>query len=348
MADLVLGIETSCDETAAAVISSEGQGMERIRSNIIRSQTEHVEYGGVVPEIAARAHTDFIFPIIQKALDEANVSLDDLSAIAATCGPGLMGGVLVGATVGKTIAMLKNKPFFPVNHLEGHAQVCGLSDAVEFPYLLLLISGGHCQFLEVYDFGHYKLLGATMDDAAGEAFDKVARLLGLAQPGGPCVEKAAMKGDPQRFTFSIPMAGKKGCCLSFSGLKTAFRVLIQRLSPLSEQDVYDIAACLQKSISDELVNRASHAISMASEAVRLKKVFVLAGGVAANKTIQRDIQNLCTQAGFHMVTPPTELCTDNAVMIGWVGLQKLLRGERSNLSFAPQPNWSLVEQKGAL
>lgn len=343
MTDLVLGIETSCDETAAAVISSDGYRTEKILSNVIRSQIEHIDYGGVVPEIAARAHSEFLFPIIQKALETANVSLEELSAISATCGPGLIGGVMIGALAGKTIALLKNKPFIPVNHLEGHAQVCGLNNDVAFPYLLLLVSGGHCQFLEVYDIGVYKLLGCTMDDAAGEAFDKVARLLGLPQPGGPSIEQAALKGNANRFSFAIPMKGREGCCLSFSGLKTAFRVLIQRIAPLSEQDVNDVAACLQKSISDEIVDRAEHAIAMASEAIKESKTFVLAGGVAANKAIQNDLKQLCDRVGFNMVTPSSNLCTDNAVMIGWVGLQRYQRGEKGNLFFAPTPNWSLLD-----
>lgn len=343
MSEFVLGIETSCDETSAAIVTNQGGGLERLKANVIRSQIEHAEYGGVVPEIAARAHSEFLFPIIKMALDQAHVTLEDISAVAATCGPGLIGGVLVGAMAGKTIAMLHRKPFIPVNHLEGHALVCGLSDDIHFPYLLLLVSGGHCQFLEARGIGQYTLLGETVDDAAGEAFDKIARLLGLAQPGGPAIEHAAQRGDPQRFALPTPMHGKPGCSLSFSGLKTACRLLVQRIEPLSEQDVCDVAACLQARIVAEIVERASQAIVLASPETQKSKTFVVAGGVAANTQLQSALRTLCTEVGWRIVTPPPLLCTDNAAMIGWVGLQRLLAGEGGDLLFAPRPNWSVLE-----
>lgn len=344
MTNFVLGIETSCDETAAAVVCNYGVGLERIRSSVIRTQLEeHIEYGGVVPEIAARAHAELLFPIIQKALKRARLSLFDIDAISATCGPGLMGGIMVGALAAKALAMIHHKPFIAINHLEGHAHVCRLSEEIDFPYLLLLVSGGHCQFLEVYGLNRYKLLGETIDDSAGEAFDKVARLLGLSYPGGPLIEKYAHDGDPYRFSTPIPLKGKPGCNLSFSGLKTAFRLLIQRISPLSEQDIKDISACLQKSIADTLVDRARHALGMVSEGVRKNKTFVVAGGVAANKTIQKRLEDLGHDFDFRVITPPINLCTDNAVMIAWAGLCYHLQNISHDFSFTPQPRWKLED-----
>lgn len=344
---LILGLETSCDETAAAIVSTDSEGRPCIRSEVTRTQLSHAEYGGVVPEIAARAHAELLFPIVQQALDEAHTSLADIDAIAATCGPGLMGGVLVGALAAKTLALVNSKPFIAINHLEGHAQVARLADdRITFPYLLLLVSGGHCQFLEVLDLGQYRLLGETLDDSAGEAFDKVARLIGLGYPGGPLVEKAAKRGDAERFRVPLPLKGKPGCALSFSGLKTAYRQLIQNLqaqAPLTEQDKADLAASLQKSIADTLVDRARHAIQGASEAVRANRTFVVAGGVAANQMIRQRLQELCTAYGMTFFAPPVRLCTDNAVMIAWAGLESFQRGIHHPLSFAPRPRWPLEE-----
>lgn len=345
MSSFILGLETSCDETAAAIVTDAGEGLARIRSSVVRTQLNHAEYGGVVPEIAARAHAELLFPIVKQALDEAELSFENLSAIAATCGPGLMGGVLVGAMAAKTLAWINEKPFLAINHLEGHAQVARLADScITFPYLLLLVSGGHCQFLEVYGLGQYRLLGETLDDSAGEAFDKIARLIGLGYPGGPSIEKGAQEGDPSRFTVPLPLKGKPGCNLSFSGLKTAYRLLIQDLqsqSSLLEQDVCDLAASIQRSIAEVLVDRARHAFQAASEAVKANRTFVVAGGVAANRLIRQRLEELCTEFGFAFFAPPASLCTDNAVMIAWVGLGYAECGIQHDLAFAPCPRWPL-------
>ncbi|MDR0633019.1 MAG: tRNA (adenosine(37)-N6)-threonylcarbamoyltransferase complex transferase subunit TsaD [Holosporales bacterium] len=339
--ELLLGIETSCDETAAAVVGDCGSGIARIKSNIIYSQrSEHTEYGGVVPEIAARVHIDTLFPVIEQALANANLSMADLSAIAATCGPGLIGGVIVGSLAAKTLAFINKKPFIAINHLAAHAQVCRLSDPIEFPYLLLLISGGHCQFLEVFDIDKYKLIGSTLDDSAGEVFDKIARILQITG-GGAALEKLALDGDPLRFHFSIPLKDRDTCDMSFSGLKTAFRLLIQRLQPLSWQDKRDVAACLQKSIANALVDKTQKAFLMASQEIQQAKVLVVSGGVAANHIIRLDIASLCEKYGFTPFFPPLSLCTDNAVMVAWLGLEKFKRGDISDLAFPPRPKWSL-------
>jgi N6-L-threonylcarbamoyladenine synthase len=339
----VLGIETSCDETAAAVVCSEGT--ERILSNVICSQIDmHSEYGGVVPEIAARAHESLLFPAIQKALNVAQLPLHSIDAIAATCGPGLIGGVMVGAIAAKMLALAHNIPFIAVNHLEGHAQVCSISEDVTFPYLLLLISGGHSQILEVHGLGKYKLLGETLDDSVGETFDKVARLIGLPYPGGPNIEKRAQKGDPRRFSVSTPLKGRSGCDFSFSGMKTAFRTLISQASqsaPLSEQDVNDFAASLQWSVAEALVSRIVNALKMVSDEVRHNKTFVIAGGVAANKYIRARITEVGNNAGYKVFYPPVNLCTDNAVMIAWVGLGYHEKGIHSSLDFEPRSRWEL-------
>jgi N6-L-threonylcarbamoyladenine synthase len=337
----VLGIETSCDETAAAVVAaSSDSGI--ILSNVVHSQIKtHAEYGGVVPEIAARAHESLIFPVIREALDVAQVSFNDINAIAATCGPGLIGGVMVGAVAAKMLAIAYNKPFVAVNHLEGHAHVCRISENVTFPYLLLLISGGHCQLLEVYGLGEYKLLGNTLDDSVGEAFDKVARLIGLPYPGGPNIEHRAKAGDPDRFGVTIPLKGRAGCDFSFSGLKTAFRVIAQKIVDLSEQDVNDFAASLQKSIVCALSDRVKNAFEMLSPKVKASKTFVVAGGVAANKAVCNAMIKIGEDAGFRVFVPSMGLCTDNAAMIAWVGLEYHVKGVASSLFFEPRSRWEL-------
>lgn len=341
---VVLGIETSCDETAAALVEGNAESPGIVRSHVVRTQLfEHKEYGGVVPELAARAHMELLEPILRQALMQAQLTLDDVDAFAATCGPGLLGGVMVGAMAAKTLAMVHDKPFIAVNHLEGHAQVCRLTTSVEFPFLLLLISGGHCQFLEVYDLGSYALLGQTLDDSAGEAFDKIARLLELGYPGGPLIEKWAKRGNPQRFSVPLPLAGRPGCDFSFSGLKTAFRVLIQRHSPLSEEDRCDMAASVQEQVALALASRTENALKMASEAIQTSRTFVVAGGVAANGRIRTVLQEVASRCGFRLVVPPPNLCTDNAVMIAWVGLCKALRGQFDDLAASPRPRWPLGE-----
>ena len=334
----VLGIETSCDETAAAVVQ-DGDLPDRILSNVIHSQIqEHEAYGGVVPEIAARAHLHYLQRIIRRAASGAKISLDQLDAIAVTAGPGLIGGVLVGVMAAKALAMALQKPFIAVNHLEGHALTPRLSHDIQFPYLLLLASGGHCQFLEVLGVGQYRLLGATIDDAAGEAFDKVAKLMDLDYPGGPAIEQMAKGGDQNRFILPRPLKGREGCDLSFAGLKTAARLMIQNNSPLSKQGKADMAASFQNAVADCLSERLQNAIQMVSVPVRN---FVIAGGVASNQTIRDHLQNVCARNKLEFVAPPLRLCTDNAAMIAWVGIEKLKLGQVDDLSFAPKPRWPL-------
>jgi N6-L-threonylcarbamoyladenine synthase len=335
----ILGIETSCDETAASVVQDSKNLEDRILSNIVLSQTdEHEPYGGVVPEIAARAHLNYLHGIIKKALKEADVTLEELDAIAVTGGPGLIGGVLVGVMMAKAMAMALRKPFIAVNHLEGHALTPRLSHNLQFPYLLLLASGGHCQFLEVLGVGQYKLLGTTIDDAAGEAFDKVAKLMNIDYPGGPTMERLAKMGNPDRFILPRPLKGREGCDLSFSGLKTAARVLIQKQSNISSEDIADMCASFQKAVAESLAERAQHAIKMASSPITH---LVVSGGVAANQTIRQYLQEVSTINNLEFVAPPLKLCTDNAAMIAWVGMERFKLNQTDDLSFAPRPRWPL-------
>lgn len=331
----ILGIETSCDETAAAIVDHD----RRILSSITLSQIkQHKDYGGVVPEIAARAHQDLLASIIQEALKEANLTLSDLDGIAVTAGPGLIGGVLVGVMTAKSIAAAKNLPFIAVNHLEGHALTVRLTDNLPFPYLLLLASGGHCQFLEVLGVGNYRYLGGTIDDAAGEAFDKIAKLLGLDYPGGPALEKLAEEGDPTRFKLPRPLKGRPGCDLSFSGLKTATRVLLDKHPSSSRQDKADLAASFQAALADCLVDRSYNALEMTTSPV---KHFVISGGVAANQYIRSKIQQVCQKKEITFTAPPLSLCTDNAAMIAWAGVERLQLGQSDDLNFVPRPRWPL-------
>jgi len=336
---LILGIETSCDETAAAVVSD---AAPRIRANLVLSQlAEHRPFGGVVPEIAARAHLDHLDRLIAQALDEAGVGFDALDAVAATGGPGLIGGVMVGVTEAKAIALVRRLPFIAINHLEGHALSVRLESEVAFPYLLLLVSGGHCQLLVVEGVGRYRRLGTTIDDAAGEAFDKGAKLLGLDYPGGPAVERAAQEGDAAHFPLPRPMVGRKGCDFSFSGLKTA---LAQRAAhcakggTLTPQDRADLAASLQAAISASLLDRTRNAVSLAGGAVR---TLVAAGGVAANTMLRNRLVSLAREAGLAFVAPRPALCTDNGAMIAWAGIERLKLGLTDPLDFAPRPRWPL-------
>lgn len=335
----ILGIETSCDETAAAVVQDESNIDARILSNIVHSQiAEHEPYGGVVPEIAARAHLFYLDGIIKRALKDANTPLKDLDAIAVTAGPGLIGGVLVGVMTAKALAMGLQKTFLAINHLEAHALTPRLSHDVPFPYLLLLASGGHCQFLEVLGVGNYRLLGATIDDAAGEAFDKVAKLMDLDYPGGPAIERLAKNGDINRFPLPQPLKGRKGCDLSFAGLKTAARLIIEKHQPLSEQDKADMAASFQHTVAECLASRMKNAIKMTKLPI---KHFVVSGGVAANQTIRQRLQNVAIENTLEFIAPPLKLCTDNAAMIAWVGIEKLKLGLTDDLNFAPRPRWPL-------
>jgi len=334
---VILGIETSCDETAAAVVRDD----RVILSNVLVSQVvSHQPHGGVVPEKAARAHLDLLAPIIEQALKDANITLDDLDGIAVTAGPGLIGGVLVGVMMAKAMAAAKKLPFIAVNHLEGHALTGRLTHDLPFPFLLLLISGGHCQFLEVAGVGQYRLLGTTIDDAVGEAFDKVARVFGLSYPGGPALEKLAQSGNGKRFDLPRPLKGRVGCDLSFSGLKTAVRLAAEKYAPLSLQDQADLAASFQEAVADCLEERATKAIRMLQSPVRH---FVVAGGVAANVALRERLSRLCASHGLTFVAPPLELCTDNAAMIAWVGIEKLRLGQQDSLDFNPRPRWPLAD-----
>lgn len=338
----VLGIETSCDETAAAVVCDEAPF---IRSNIVFSQTaEHRPFGGIVPEIAARAHLAHLDAMIAEALRAAGASWADLDAIAATGGPGLIGGVLVGVMEAKAIAFALKRPFVAVNHLEGHALSVHLVADIAFPYLLLLVSGGHCQLQIVEGVGRYRRLGTTIDDAAGEAFDKGAKLLGLGYPGGPAIERAAATGNAARFSLPRPMAGRAGCDFSFSGLKTALRLAVTRqggTEALTVEDRADLAAALQAAIIDSLADRTAHAIAMFRDRHPGGRALVVAGGVAANTALRGRLAGLAERAGLDFVAPPAALCTDNGAMIGWAGIERLKRGLSDALDFAPRPRWPL-------
>jgi N6-L-threonylcarbamoyladenine synthase len=338
----ILGIETSCDETAAAVVSDEPPF---IRSNVVFSQiAEHRPFGGIVPEIAARAHLTHLDPVIERALAEAGLGLRDLDAVAATGGPGLIGGVIVGVMEAKAIAFALKRPFIAVNHLEGHALSARLVAPVAFPYLLLMVSGGHCQLLVVEGVGHYRRLGTTIDDAAGEAFDKGAKLLGLGYPGGPAIERAARTGDAARYPLPRPMLGREGCDFSFSGLKTALRLAVERHGGdggLAPGDAADLAASLQAAIVDSLADRTAHAVALFRERYPAGKTLVVAGGVAANSALRQRLTALAGAAGLDFVAPPPSLCTDNGAMIGWAGLERLRLGLIDGLDFAPRPRWPL-------
>jgi N6-L-threonylcarbamoyladenine synthase len=345
---LVLGIETSCDETAAAVVD----GARRIRSNIVYSQIEtHRPFGGVVPEIAARAHLEHLDEVIRQALRDADATLGDIDAIAATGGPGLIGGVIVGVMTAKGIAAGAGKPFVAVNHLEAHALTARLTAPADqplaFPYLLLLISGGHCQLLDVAGVGRYRRLGTTIDDAAGEAFDKAASMLRLGFPGGPALERAAAAGDPRRFPLPRPMVGRPNADFSFSGLKTAIRQSIAAQlgndATPDPQTVADFAAAFQLAVADILTDRTDHAIAAFQAAHGSGGRLVLAGGVAANRTIRAALTALAARRGMELSVPPPALCTDNAAMVAWAGIERLRVGPPDGFDFAPRPRWPLDE-----
>ena len=338
----VLGIETTCDETAAAVVERQPDGSGKILSNIVMSQiAQHAAYGGVVPEIAARAHVEIIDEIIARALGEAQVKLADLDGIAAAAGPGLIGGVIVGLTVGKALALAAKKPFVAVNHLEAHALTARLTDGIAFPYLLLLVSGGHTQLVAVKQVDQYVRLGTTLDDAIGEAFDKVAKMLGLGYPGGPMVERRAAKGDPARFDLPRPMLGRQSADFSLSGLKTAVRLQAERLAPLRESDIADLCASFQAAVVDVIVDRCRTGLRLFRSQIGHPSALVAAGGVAANNAIRRALMRFCGETGLHLVVPPPALCTDNGVMIAWTGIERQQLGLVDDLTFAARPRWPL-------
>lgn len=339
----MLGIETSCDETAVAIVTAE----RKILAHALRSQTDaHQAYGGVVPEIAARQHMLYLDELLKDALNEAKLSLADMDGIAVTAGPGLIGGVIVGVMAAKAYASFHRKPIFAINHLEGHALTVRLTEDVSFPYLLLLVSGGHCQILSVESVGSYHKLGGTLDDALGEAFDKTAKMMGLPYPGGPMIEKLARHGDAARFHFPRPCAGRPDCNFSFSGLKTSVRLCLEELKkqgPVNEKDKRDIAASFQAAVADVLEDRLARAIGQ-YERNHTGKRLVVAGGVAANLFLKQKLEDIAAMHGFSLHVPPIALCTDNAAMIAWAGIEHMaLNHHGDRLDFDAKARWPLTD-----
>jgi N6-L-threonylcarbamoyladenine synthase len=345
---LVLGIETTCDETAAAVVERLADGSGRILSNIIHSQTaEHAPFGGVVPEIAARAHVDLLDGIVAAAMKEAGVGFGQLSGVAAAAGPGLIGGVIVGLTTAKAIAMVHDTPLIAVNHLEAHALTPRLTDALAFPYCLFLASGGHTQIVAVIGVGKYVRLGTTVDDAMGEAFDKVAKMLGLPYPGGPQVERSAASGNPRRFAFPRPMLGRADANFSLSGLKTAVRNEASRLSPLEPQDIADLCAGFQAAVLESTADRLSVGLRLFHEQFGPPRALVAAGGVAANQAIRGALREVAARAQTILIIPAPALCTDNGAMIAWAGAERLALDMIDTMDAPPRARWLLDENATA-
>ena len=341
---LILGIETSCDETAAAVVARDGEGRGEILSNVVLSQLkDHAPYGGVVPEIAARAHVNHLDRLIAQAMSESGLDYSELDGVAATAGPGLLGGVIVGLTMAKAIALASGKPLIAVNHLEGHALTARLLQHVEFPYLLLLISGGHTQFQVVEGVGKYHRLGTTIDDALGEAFDKVAKLLGLGYPGGPQVEQLARRGNPQRFDLPRPLKGRKDCNFSFSGLKTAVREVVNNLGSLTDQDVADVCASFEAAVAETMADRLKMAVHLfrAAHPDVENPALIVAGGVAANQKLKSVFERAAAVHGLQLIVPSAKLCTDNAAMIAWAGAERLALGLTDDLGAPARARWPL-------
>ncbi|MFT6106280.1 MAG: N6-L-threonylcarbamoyladenine synthase [Rickettsiales bacterium] len=347
----VLGIETSCDETAVAIVD----GDKNIISNLIISQIDlHKEFGGVVPEIAARSHAEILDHLIVKSLIDSKLTFQDLDAIAVTAGPGLIGGVIVGLVTAKTIASVHKKPFVAVNHLEAHALTIRLTDSISFPYLLLLVSGGHCQILLARGIGEYKKIGETIDDALGEAFDKVAQMLGLEYPGGPKIEEMAKKGSIDKYKLPKPLFGKKNhnCNFSFSGLKTAVRRLIEDLtsceydhfssaSKLTNEEIADICASFQKTVAEILIDRLKNSLKILfDQEIKIENI-VIAGGVAANQYLFQKISDFGKEFSLKTLAPPIKICTDNAAMVAWAGVEKLKLGMVDQLDFSPKAKWGI-------
>jgi N6-L-threonylcarbamoyladenine synthase len=337
---MILGIETSCDETAVAIVNDRRE----VLAQSLQSQTrEHVPYGGVVPEIAARSHLHYLRTQYAHALAESGLTLSQVDAIAVTAGPGLIGGVMVGLMFAKGLASAAKKPLVAVNHLEGHALTARFTDAVEFPYALMLLSGGHCQILEVQAVGQYRLLGATRDDALGEAYDKTAKMMGIAYPGGAAMEALARSGDAKRFALPRPMIGTDSCDFSFSGLKTAVRLALMEITctrPLTEQDKADMAASFEAAVCDVLIDRLRNALNRMNHSAL--SACVIAGGVAANQAIRHALTPVVAEKNLPLIVPPPVLCTDNAVMIAWAGLERFRLGARDSLDIAPRARWPLV------
>ena len=340
MTKIVLGIESSCDETACALVDDKRE----VLASVVWSQyDEHRRFGGVVPEIAARAHLEKCDVLIQECMNQAGIKFSDLSGVAVAAGPGLIGGVLVGVMSAKSIAFCHNLPFMAVNHLEGHALTAMLTNDVEFPYLLLLTSGGHCQLLEVMGVGKYKKLGATIDDSAGEAFDKVAKMLDIGYPGGPNLEKRAVLGNPKAFQLPIPMKGRDNCDFSFSGLKTAVRVIVDKQSKITENFQNDMCASFQYAVVEQMRDRLNHAIRLFKKDFPNAKDLVVGGGVAANTAVRQMLEEVAQQNKMRFSAPPVRLCTDNGVMIAWAGLQRLNAGLTDSFDFKARPRWPLEE-----
>ena len=359
---LVLGLETSCDETAAAVVARSGDGRGRILSNVVRSQwSEHAAFGGVVPEIAARAHAECLDGIVREAMRQAGVGFPELGGVAATAGPGLIGGLIVGLVTAKTIAMVHGLPLVAVNHLEAHALTVGLTEGRRPPYLMLLVSGGHTQLLSVEAIGRYRRLGTTIDDALGEAFDKTAKLLGLPQPGGPAVERAARSGDASRIRLPRPMLGRPEPNFSFAGLKTAVRLEAEARAPLEERDIADICAAFEAATVEAVVDRTRRAMQLfverpvGEEAAALERVLVVAGGVAANRRLRSGLERLVAAgpdpdgSGWRLSVPPLALCTDNAAMIAWTGAERLALGTAGDgMAAGVRARWPLDAEAAPL
>ena len=343
-----LGIETSCDETAASIVQENNDGTAKILSSIVSSQIkEHEKFGGVVPELAARSHIENIEFIVSKALKDAKIKIEDISGVAATAGPGLIVCLTIGLNIGKSIAGFANKPFVAVNHLEGHALSPRINSGLNYPYLFLLISGGHSQFLNVKGLGNYKRLGTTIDDALGEAFDKTAKLLGIEFPGGPRIEDFAKRGNPEKYELPKPIINRGGCNLSFAGLKTAVLKISKKIK--TEQDKFDLAASFQKTIIEILNKKTKIAFLEFEKQNNLKKKkFVVAGGVAANQKIRSMLINLCKEKNYESMFPPIELCSDNAAMIGMVGLEKFKLNQFNDLDYPAKPRWPLDEKANFL
>ena len=344
---LVLGIETTCDETAAAVVERAATGAGRILSDVVLSQiNEHAAFGGVVPEIAARAHVEALDTIIDKAMGKAQLGFAALDGIAVAAGPGLIGGVLVGLTTAKAIALVTEKPLIAVNHLEAHALTARLTHATAFPYCLFLASGGHTQIIAVLGVGSYVRLGTTLDDAIGEAFDKTGKLLGLGYPGGPEVEKQATAGNAARFALPRPMLGRAHADFSLSGLKTALRLEAERIAPLGEEDVRDLCAAFQQSIVEVIADRVRMGLKAFQERHGRPTALVAAGGVAANDAVRQALQRVAVEASTALVVPPPQLCTDNGAMIAWAGAERLALGLTDTLEAAAHARWPLSEVRG--
>lgn len=345
----LLGIESSCDDTAAAVVRLGAGGPEILSSEVLGQNALHEAFGGVVPEIAARAHAERLDGVVEEALAVARVGLDEIDGIAVTAGPGLIGGVLSGVMLARGLAAAKGLPLVPVNHLAGHALTPRLTDGIAFPYLMLLVSGGHCQFLLVRGVDRFVRLGGTIDDAPGEAFDKTAKLLGLPQPGGPSVEAEAALGDARRFQFPRPLMDRDGCDMSFSGLKTALLrardALMAEKGGITVQDRRDLCAGFQAAVAEVLAKKTSRAIDMAGER---PTALAVAGGVAANRAIRAMLETVSSRAGVPFIAPPLRLCTDNAAMIAWAGIERLRAGLSPTIDFVARPRWPLDDRAPAL